>query len=468
MAKVQNGTNLYTPQTIVVDAGGTTPFTTIASGITAAVGLGAANPTVFIRAGTYSENLTLINGVNLKGDDPYTCIIDGHHTIPAAGQIQISDLKLTASVGATSVFIEAGAGTCAIDVIGCIFNITSGMVFNLPLSTGPLSLTACNDISAANSIINNTTGLSILTIRSCELGSGAVAAEIAGATYIGFSRIFCRINRIGAQTLTATNCHFSAIMVLSGTSSLYATNSSFGVGAAIALTVGAGCTATLANVTVDSTVGGSNCITGAGSITLSEVTFTNASGVTTTTKDYTTNVTTGSLQLNSTNAGVLYATSGLVGSTAALTDGQMLIGNTGNPPSVGTISAAAGSGITVTAGAGTLALASTAPFTWTQVNADGALVINQGTVNIKAGLLTMSLPVTSAINTVIKLVGVGAGGWIITQAANKQILVGNTNTTLGAGGTLASTNKGDCVSIVCTTADLVWRVYSMVGNLTVV
>jgi len=148
------------------------------------------------------------------------------------------------------------------------------------------------------------------------------------------------------------------------------------------------------------------------------------------------------------------------------TDGQVIIATTAGNPAWAALTA--GDGVSVTNAAGSVTLASTAPFTWAQVGADAALTVNQGTVNSKVALLTMSLPAASAVNTVIKLVGLGAGGWTITQGANQQILVGDTNTTLGAGGTLSSTDAGDCLSMICTTTDLVWRVFNMVGNLTVV
>ena len=86
----------------------------------------------------------------------------------------------------------------------------------------------------------------------------------------------------------------------------------------------------------------------------------------------------------------------------------------------------------------------------------------------KAGLLTVSLPATSAIGDVIILQGYGAGGWKITQAANQQVLFGNKNTTLGASGYLASTDKGDSVSLVCTNTNLEWRLFGAVGNVTTI
>jgi hypothetical protein len=465
MAKLNNTTNLYTPNTIIVDAAGG-PFTTIASAITAAVGLG--QPTIiYVREGTYTENLTLIAGINIRGANNRATTINGSHIIPAAGTLGISNIILAASAGGTHVFNEAGAGTCAISLNDCVFNINSGMIFNLPLSTGFLKLVDCEDSSTANSIITNITGHSGISFSGCTLGVGAVAALFAGPTWIISSLINVAITASAAAALIIKESNITGTITLGGTSTLAIDTSHLTSGASAAISIGGTSSAILSNVVINSSA--AQVVTGAGSCTYGEVTFDGAASThNATTEVYTTRILGGTLQLGTTNAGVMYSTAGVLGSTAALTNGQMLIGNSGNPPSVGTISAAAGSGITVTAGAGTLALSSTAPFAWTQINADGALVINQGSVNIKAGLLTMSLPATSPINSVITLAGVGAGGWKITQAANKQILVGNTNTTLGDGGTLSSTDKGDCVSMVCTTADLVWRVFGTVGNLTVV
>jgi hypothetical protein len=472
MAKIQNSVNLYSPNTIIVDSAGKTPFTTVAAGITAAVGLGTANPTVYIRAGTYTENLTLVNGVNLCGDDKYTTIIDGHHTVPAAGQIQISNLKLAASVGATSVFIEAGAGTCAIDVIDCIFNITSGMVFNLPLSNGALSITGCSDISAANSIINNTTGAGILSIINSTVGTGAVAAAIKGATYLESVRIICPINQTGTQTITAFNSHFAATIVQADTSVLIMNNCSMDVGAVIAITVGAGCTATLSNVVINSTVGGGNCITGAGSCTFAGVTYVNATGVTVTTKDYSTRIGVGELQINPVSGvGALYGVSGLVTSTAAMTDGQILIGSTGVAPALGTITA--GSGISVSNGAGTVTVATTTMgLVWSDATADFTLAVNNG-YNINhatpANKMLCTLPATATIGQRIEIVGSTAGGWKVVQNANQYIRLGNQVSVTGAAGYIEFTNQYDSVELTCIVAGAStgWRVTKAVGNITV-
>jgi hypothetical protein len=63
---------------------------------------------------------------------------------------------------------------------------------------------------------------------------------------------------------------------------------------------------------------------------------------------------------------------------------------------------------------------------------------------------------------------VGANGWLIAQNAGQNIQVGNTSTTIGAGGSIASTDVGDGVSLVCTVADTTWNAFSVIGNLTIV
>lgn len=148
------------------------------------------------------------------------------------------------------------------------------------------------------------------------------------------------------------------------------------------------------------------------------------------------------------------------------TDGQILIAATAANPAWASVTA--GSGISLTAGVNTLSIASTAPFTWAEVGVDGALTVNQGSINTKVALLSMSLPATAAVGTTIVLQGLGAGGWAITQAANQQVILGNQATTLGVGGSLASTNANDSISLVCTTADLIWSTFAVIGNITVV
>jgi hypothetical protein len=60
-----------------------------------------------------------------------------------------------------------------------------------------------------------------------------------------------------------------------------------------------------------------------------------------------------------------------------------------------------------------------------------------------------------------------ANGWTVAQGAGQEIFFGNTHTTVGAGGSLASTNAGDCITMVCLVANNTFYVVSSVGNITI-
>lgn len=85
-----------------------------------------------------------------------------------------------------------------------------------------------------------------------------------------------------------------------------------------------------------------------------------------------------------------------------------------------------------------------------------------------ATLTTFTLPVTAAFGTVIQIAGKSSGGWIIDQNASQSIHLGNLVTTVGVGGSLASTNQNDYVRLLCVTANTTWNVISAIGNLTIV
>lgn len=96
-----------------------------------------------------------------------------------------------------------------------------------------------------------------------------------------------------------------------------------------------------------------------------------------------------------------------------------------------------------------------------------AMAVNTGYLADNAGLVTLTLPSTAAQFTVITVAGKGAGGWKIAQNASQLINVGNQVTTTGTGGSLASTNANDVVSLICTVANTTWMALSGWGNLIV-
>jgi hypothetical protein len=85
---------------------------------------------------------------------------------------------------------------------------------------------------------------------------------------------------------------------------------------------------------------------------------------------------------------------------------------------------------------------------------------------IQGGPVNLLLPATSLVGDVIRIVG-DNNDWTITQAAGQQINYGVLDTTLGVGGSLASSSLDDCVEIMCMSINTRWRSFTSFGNLIV-
>lgn len=107
------------------------------------------------------------------------------------------------------------------------------------------------------------------------------------------------------------------------------------------------------------------------------------------------------------------------------------------------------------------------PFTQVTVAAFG-ISVNNGYIANGAALVTLTLPVLAATGTRIEISGKGVGGWLIAQNAGQIIHLGSTPTTVGVGGSLASTNDFDYIILTCIRANMDWNVHGVQGNITVV
>jgi hypothetical protein len=151
-----------------------------------------------------------------------------------------------------------------------------------------------------------------------------------------------------------------------------------------------------------------------------------------------------------------------------MTNGQLLIGSTGNAPVLGTITGTGG--ISVSVGPGSIALSGTGSgIGWNEITGTTqAMAQDQGYVPNNAAQVVFSLPVTASFGTIINIVGKGAGGWKVTQNAGQNIQLGSTSSTVGAAGYIESTNQFDSIELLCTTANTTWTVIGgPQGNITV-
>jgi len=171
-----------------------------------------------------------------------------------------------------------------------------------------------------------------------------------------------------------------------------------------------------------------------------------------------------------TDGGILLGSgTGAITALAQPTDGQLPIGNTGSDPTMATITA--GANISVVNGGGSITISSSATgVTWNEVTGTSQTAsVNNGYICNNAALVTVTLPDTAALGSIVEVTGKGAGGWKIAQNAGETIYWDESNsTTTGAGGYLQSTDDYDSIKLICITADTDWGVLSSKGNITIV
>lgn len=164
----------------------------------------------------------------------------------------------------------------------------------------------------------------------------------------------------------------------------------------------------------------------------------------------------------------VYGTSGALSEVGPLTDGQLVVGSTGNAPVAATLTA--GTDISITNAAGSITINSTGGggIEWEEVTTTSQSAdVDTGYITNNANLVTVTLPSTIALGEVVRVTGKGAGGWRVAQNAGQTVYFGSSSTTTGTGGRLDSTHRRDSVELVCVTANTDFNVLSSVGNITV-
>lgn len=163
--------------------------------------------------------------------------------------------------------------------------------------------------------------------------------------------------------------------------------------------------------------------------------------------------------LTGANSAMLVTNStGVPAMTASMTNGQIIIGVTGGTPIPGTLTA--GSGISIANSAGGITISGTGSgIGWTEITGTSqAGAADSGYVSNNAGLVTITLPTTAAFGTALSVIGKGAGGWKLAQNSGQNIQIGSVSSTVGAGGSVASSNQFDSIDLLCTTANTTWTV----------
>ncbi len=288
-------TNNYGPAKFIVSANtyeGT--HTTVASALTSA----SSGDTIFIRPGTYSENLTLKAGVNLTayGSDSSLngtggVIISGKCTFTATGSVTISGIQLATN----SDFLLAVTGTLVsvVNLNNCYLNCTNntGISFTTSNGSGKVNIYNCEgDLGTTGITLFSSSSAGNLIIKNClftNTGGSSTASTCSGAgtVVVEFSDYGFPITSSSTAGLSIRNCYIdttstnSTALTFGGSASSGVTNSFVNTGSASSISIGA--TAIVVNAAIGST--NTNAITGAGTITYSGITFTNSSSTINTT-----------------------------------------------------------------------------------------------------------------------------------------------------------------------------------------
>jgi len=140
-------------------------------------------------------------------------------------------------------------------------------------------------------------------------------------------------------------------------------------------------------------------------------------------------------------------------------------------PAAGVITIAGGTNVTTSGSGSTVTINSSGGggITWNEVTGTSqGMSVDNGYIANNASLVTLTLPDTAALGSVVRVCGKGAGGWKIAQNASESIIWDeSTSTTVGVGGSLDSTDDYDAVELLCTVADTTWTVLSSKGNISI-
>jgi len=403
-------------------------FTTIQEAVNAA--FANAGGTVAIRHGTYVENVTMSPDVYLIGD-----CVDQSNKVVISGTLSFPDIA--GDSGIESLSVQAVGATPAISVTktaASVFNLT---VNGCNLTSNGAEAIVVTAVAGANigmqihqsQIDGNTNGIVLtgpgsinLTARDCGINSAAGACFVlgVGANVLTF---YSTINS-GARGADLNDVTAAFLMINgfgSFTDELITFNAA---GQGIVVNSGFSCSA-----------GSGNWAAGAAGTLIY-----------------------GGLSIVGGSSGIAAGLSQVIADQLPLstagTTGTAVRGHVGFDSST----------FTVTNGFVQLTGTTT---NWVDTTSNQTIVPGTGYA-VSAGVISFNLPATAAYGTGFKVSLEGGTSWSINQAAGQSIRLGNTNTTVGAGGSLASTAQGNTISCICDVANTHWFVESVVGNITVV
>jgi len=254
-------------------------FSTIQAAIDAANAAGEG--IVVVQPGTFTENLTLFDGIHVMGltfaDTGGGVVINGTHTPPASGGFVFRNVRL---LGTNAILSSAVAGSAHLMIADSDVQVTNGHTYDLLNWTGKLEFSHVDSSQGTDDgCVNNTGGSEIKAISSI-LGIGTGQVLVTSGLFTANSTEFrCVFNCQTGTILALDSIIFSFPVALLNNTTGNITSSAFQTGTNTALVMDSSANVFLENCSIDSsnvvTIGGE----GAGTLSLTGIDFPNLSNI---------------------------------------------------------------------------------------------------------------------------------------------------------------------------------------------
>lgn len=290
MVQTNSTDNYSTARFIVSATAGQGNYTTIASALAAA----SSGNTIFLLPGTYTENLSLVAGVNLAAYDcdsltPNVTIV-GKCSFSSAGTVSISGIRLQTN---SDYFLSVtGSSASIVNISNCYLSCSNntGIQYTSSSSSSSIRLQYCyGNLSTTGIALYTSSSSGNIAINYCEItnsGLSTTASEnSAGSVYMDFCQFYSPFATSstgvigGFYSLIACGSAINAVALsLAGTGSAnYFSSFFFDGGSAAAIDCSTSGSTRFTDCLLNST--GGNVVTGTGTFSYSMISF--ASGSTT-------------------------------------------------------------------------------------------------------------------------------------------------------------------------------------------